>query len=92
MSFDCFYYSPFSHVLTHKVNDATKAAGIYTSSDVGWHMYYMGRQTFCPVVLTENGYMSNAADMDAIADQATNIKKAQALARGIADYYLLFAE
>ena len=55
-------------------------------------MYYMGRQTFCPVVLTENGYMSNAADMDAIADQATNVKKAQALARGIADYYLLFAE
>lgn len=90
--FDCFYYAPFSHVVTHKVNDATKAAGIYTSSDVGWHIYYMGRQTYCPVVLTENGYMSNSSDMDAIADQATNVKKAQALARGIADYYLLFAE
>ena len=90
--FDSFYYSPFSHVLTHKVNDATKAAGIYTSCGVGWHVYYMGRQTYCPVVLTENGYMSNPADMDAIADQATNVKKAQALARGVADYYLLFAE
>ena len=88
--FDSFYYSPFSHVVTHKVNDATKAAGIYSSSDVGWHIYYMGRQTYCPVVLTENGYMSNPTDMD--ADQATNVKKAQAIAQGIADYYLLFAE
>ena len=90
--FCSFYYSPFSHVVTHKVNDATRAAGIYNSSSVGWHVYYMGRQTYCPVVLTENGYMSNLADMDAIADQATNVKKAQAIARGIADYYLLFAE
>ncbi len=90
--FSCFYYGPFSHVVTHKVNAATKAAGIYSSTGVGWHVYYMGRQTYCPVVLTENGYMSNPGDMDAIADQATNVKKAQALARGIADYYLLFAE
>ena len=90
--FDSFYYSPFSHVVTHKVNNAMKATGIYTSCDVGWHMYYMGRQTYCPVVLTENGFMKNTADMDAIADQATNVKKAQAIARGIADYYLLFAE
>lgn len=90
--FDSFYYSPFSHVLTHKVNDATKAAGIYPSANVGWHIYYMGRQTYCPVVLTENGFMSNPTDMNAIADQTTNVKKAQAIARGVADYYLLFAE
>ena len=90
--FDSFYYAPFSHVVTHKVNNAVKATGLYSSSNVGWHIYYMGRQTYCPVVLTENGYMSNPSDMDAIADQATNVKKAQAIARGIADYYLLFAE
>lgn len=90
--FDSFYYAPFSHVVTHKINDATEAAGIYTSTKVGWHIYYMGRQTYCPVVLTENGYMCTTADMDGIADQATNIKKAQALARGVADYYLLFTE
>jgi len=90
--FDSFYYGPISHVVTHKVNDATQAAGIYTSCDVGWHVYYMGRQTYCPVVLTENGYMSNPTDMDSISNQETNIKKAQAIAQGVANYYLLFAE
>ena len=90
--FESFYYGPISHVVTHQVNNATKAAGIYSKATVGWHVYYMGRQTYCPVVLTENGYMSNAADMDAIADQATTVKKAQAIAQGVANYYLLFAE
>jgi len=90
--FESFYYGPISHVVTHQVNNATKAAGIYSKASVGWHVYYMGRQTYCPVVLTENGYMSNAADMDAIADQGITVKKAQAIAQGIANYYLLFAE
>lgn len=90
--FESFYYGPISHVVTHQVNNATQAAGIYSSCDVGWHVYYMGRQTYCPVVLTENGYMSNATDMDAIADQGITEQKAQAIAQGVANYYLLFAE
>ena len=82
--FESFYYGPISHVVTHQVNNATQAAGIYSSCDVGWHVYYMGRQTYCPVVLTENGYMSNATDMDAIADQGITEQKAQAIAQGVA--------
>lgn len=90
--FESFYYGPISHVVTHQVNNATKAAGIYSRCNVGWHVYYMGRQTYCPVVLTENGYMSNPAEMDSIANQEVTVKKAQAIAQGVANYYLLFAE
>lgn len=90
--FESFYYGPISHVVTHQVNNATKAAGIYSRCNVGWHVYYMGRQTYCPVVLTENGYMSNPAEMDTIANQEITVKKAQAIAQGVANYYLLFAQ
>lgn len=86
--FDAFYYAPFSHNITHAVNNATTAANIYTSTNVGWHVYYIGRQSNCPVVLTENGYMSNKDDMAAIADSQTVTQKVQAIAKGVADYYL----
>lgn len=86
--FESYYYSPISHNITHAVNDATKAAGIYGSARVGWHVYYMGRQTNCPVVLTENGYLSNSGDMANICNQEMVEKKADAIAQGVANYFL----
>lgn len=48
----------------------------------------MARMSDCPVVLTENGYMSNAVDFAGIVDHDTNVKKTQAIARGTAQYFL----
>ena len=48
----------------------------------------MGRSTNCPVVLTENGFMSNWYDYGNIIDDAKNTQKAQAITRGIIDYFL----
>ena len=47
----------------------------------------MCRITTCPVVLTENGFMSNAADLAIINNDAKNTEKAKAITRGIVDYF-----
>lgn len=90
--FETFYYTPFSQLLTQQIYLQTKACGVYQKSSISWHNYYVARQTMCPVVLTENGYMSNAYDLQTTLDKTAITKKAVAIAKGIADYFLLINE
>jgi N-acetylmuramoyl-L-alanine amidase len=48
----------------------------------------MTRQPICPVVLTENGFMSNETDLTNMLDEVAVQNKAIAIAQGIADYFL----
>ena len=66
----------------------TVNASLYRKYDFKWHYYYMARSSYCPVVLTENGYMSNAEDYSHITNDEYNTSKAKAIARGIAQYFL----
>lgn len=52
-----------------------------------WHVYYMGRQTDCPVVLTENGFMTNVKEYSDMIKDDFNQSCAVALAQGIVDYF-----
>ena len=65
----------------------TKNTGIYKNNDLDWHYYFMARSSYCPVVLTENGYMSNSEDFSGIIDENKNTQKAIAIAEGIVDYF-----
>ena len=47
----------------------------------------MCRTTNCPVVLTENGFMSNSYDYGNIVNEEANVQKAKAITRGIVDYF-----
>lgn len=86
--FECFYYSPWSKLVTEKVYENTKETGVYKQHAMRWHNYFVARQTCCPVVLTENGYMTHLYDLsNTVAEQAI-AQKAQAMAQGIADYFL----
>ena len=40
------------------------------------------------MVLTENGFMTIPLDHTGIVDDATNLRKAQAIATGVARYFL----
>lgn len=86
--FEAFYYGPMSQKAAVKLWEAHRDSGVYTSRALMWHYYHLARQSICPVVLTENGYMSNDKDMAATVDQAAIAKKAKLLAQGIADYFL----
>ncbi len=86
--FETGYFTNFSHTATKLMYEGHLEAGIYWYSYLLWHYYYVARQTFCPIVLTENGYMSNQRDMDQIANMDAMHQKAETMVQAIANYYL----
>lgn len=86
--FDTWYFTPFSLDATEHIRAAMEDTGIYRNSQLSWHYYYVARQTVCPIVLAENGYMSNPKELDRIADPEILAQKAAALTQGIVNYYL----
>lgn len=85
--FGAFHFNAFSKNATDYIYQYTVAENIYRNAKVKWHYYYMARSTACPVVLTENGYMSNKQDFNGIIDDATNNRKAVAITKGIVEYF-----
>lgn len=92
--FGAFHSTLFSADAAEYIYDATIAAGIYDADAAGnrnrldWHYYFVARVSDCPVVLTENGFMTSPIDHVGIVDHDTNVRKAQAIARGTAQYFL----
>lgn len=82
------YFTPQSYDLANLIYEETAASGIYKKTTLGGHVYYMARESACPVVLMENGYMTNATDLANMLDEAAVQTKAQAIASGIARYFL----
>ncbi len=85
--FGAYYYNPFSKKATELILNHSFNTGIYANKTFKLHKYFTLRSSVCPVVLTENGYMSNSGDYAKIIDEAINVKKAQALVRGIVEYF-----
>lgn len=87
--FDCMYFTPWSQLLAKNIREYTKESGVYAKTHLKWSVnYFMMRQSLCPIVLTENGYLSNPDDLAAMTDTAKIQAKAQAIAQGVADYFL----
>ncbi len=88
------YYMPYSKLAADKIYAETKAAGIYQKTLERWDYtkYFLSRESVCPVILMENGFMSNATDYAGIVDEATQQKKAEAMAQGIANYFLAISK
>ncbi len=84
-----FYSTPFSFDAATLINNRVSQTGIYNKIwPLRWHYYYMARVTVCPVVLTENGFMSNQFDYsNHISSDEKNTLKAKAITQGIVDYF-----
>ena len=86
--YSTYYSTPFSASAATFVNTSVYNANIYNSIwNIRWHYFFTARMTACPVVLTENGFISNSTDYEGIADETVNEKKATAIARGIVNYF-----
>ena len=85
--FESRYFNSFSKNAAEYVYNHTYNTGIYQNHKFGWHYYFMARETTCPIVLTENGFISNSYDYANIVSEAANIKKVEAITRGIAEYF-----
>lgn len=86
--FGSYYFHPFSKKAAEYVLNNSFNTGIYQNPTFKFHKYFVSRSSVCPVVLTENGYMSNAYDFNNIINDNINTQKAQALAKGIVQYFI----
>ena len=86
--FSAHYFTPYTKVVADKIKSATSSAGTYQSTKTEWHVFYMSRISNCPVVLTENGFMSNSTDFGNMKSDTWNAKCADAITKGIVDYFL----
>lgn len=88
--FCSYHHTPFSSNAAHLIYDSTMRADLYhnqTYTGVLWHVYYTARVTNCPVVLTENGFMSNPEELAEIASDSFDERRAKALTDGVVDYF-----
>ena len=89
---EVFYFTPFSKPAADFVLDRAMETGFYSRNRFDWHTYYMLKPAVCPIVLSENGYLSCTSDLEMILDPECTAVRAQALAQGIADYFLSINE
>jgi len=82
------YFTPFSQPAAQHIYQQVNGSGVYTRTLLDWNLYYVARQAVCPVVLTENGFMTNAEDLADMMDDAKVQQKAESIARGVANYFL----
>lgn len=90
--FGSYYFNAFSKNAAEFVKDRTFNTNIYISASLQWHYYFMARTTNCPVVLTENGFISNPDDYENIISDEKNTEKAKAITQGIVDYFLSISQ
>lgn len=85
--FGSFYFNAFSKRAAEYVFSQTQSASLYGKYNLNWHYYFMCRSTVCPVVLTENGFITNKDDFSGIENEQKNTEKARAITQGIIDYF-----
>lgn len=82
------YFTSFSQAAADHIQAQTEKTGLYRDYRQIWFYYYVSRQTACPIVLTENGFMTHPYDVTRMLDEESIGKKADAMVQGIVNYYL----
>ena len=82
------YFTSFSQAAADHIQAETEKTGLYRDYRQIWFYYYVSRQTACPIVLTENGFMTNPYDVTRMLNEETIAIKADAMVQGIVNYFL----
>lgn len=85
--FNQFTAKPAEHIFNTTASLYNQGDSLSKWSSVKWHPYYLSRVCVCPVVLTENGFMSNAKELSKITNDDFNQQCAEAMTRGIVNYF-----
>ena len=86
--FGAYYTNPFSHKASEVMVKYAKQSKVYKNTSLKSHYYAVARSSYCPVVLTENGFMSNPTEYKKILSDSYNNKKAKYLTKAIVHYFL----
>ena len=82
------YFTSFSQAAADHIQAANEKTGLYKDYRQIWFYYYVSRQTACPIVLTENGFITYPYDVGHMIDEKSVGIKADAMVQGIVNYYL----
>ena len=87
--FQSYYFNPYTKKAADLITNSVKSSGTYrTVKNTGWHVFYMSRISNYPIVLTENGFMSNKIDYQNMLSDSWNDKCADAIVSGVVKYFL----
>lgn len=92
-AFTTYHFNAFqanASIIMYKTYNTFPADYIFPESKwsgTKWHPFFLSRTTNCPVVLTENGFITNPNNFDLMIDPEFNKKNAQALTQGVVDYF-----
>ncbi len=84
------YFYPFTYNAAREIQSSLNTTGLMNTVDSGlkWHYFNLSRCAFCPVVLTENGYLTNPKDFSLIKDPTFRRQYIDAIVCGIVNYFL----
>ncbi len=88
--FNSYHFNAFSAAAAKYIYETTEQKALYNTtrwSGVKSHYFYLCRNTHCPVVLTENGFISNYEEYNQMIDDGFNDKCADAFVDGIFAYF-----
>lgn len=89
--FKAFYFNAWTSNAAKLIETRTRNSAAYSKiRDTGWHYFFLSRASYCPSVLTENGYMGGSFDAAGILNDSVNDVKAKAIVEGIVDYFLSY--
>lgn len=86
--FGSYYFNPYTQLPAQIIKDSMEASKAHYKTSLKSHVFFLSRISNCPVVLTENGFMSNSADFNLMMDDNWNSKCADAIVKGIVKYFL----
>lgn len=86
--FKSYYFNAFSKELSDIMCNKFQSNNIFGSASTsGFHYFYMCRNTVCPSVLTENGFLSNSGDNAKLQDPSHRDAIAQNIFEGTVKYF-----
>ncbi len=86
--FEAYHFNAYTKSAAEKIRDRMAQSGTYSRYNVKWHYFYLSRISDCPVVLTENGFMSNSTDFNNMLSDSWNDRCADSIVQGVVDYFL----
>ncbi len=87
--FGSYYYNSYSFDAANEIYKATKNSSLYRNyHKTNFHYFFFNRISFCPAVLTENGYITNSGDRENMTSLFHMEKSAEAIVKGVINFYI----
>ncbi len=83
------YFNPYTYDVAKSISKSIASTGLISAENGGldWHYFNLSRVSSCPVVLTENGYLTGVSDYKKIKTSQFRIAYIEGMVQGIVNYF-----